>query len=556
MGFIQAPPELAPQFEDDRVLRRFLERQVPADVLSEITPSLREMGELAAGRLYELAIRHRNEEPQLTAWDPWGNRIDHLEVNTAWKEYAKVAAEKGVVGTAYERKHGAYSRIHQFALMYLFAPSTQVYTCPLAMTDGAARTLETLARPELRDRVLPHLIHRDPAQAWTSGQWMTERTGGSDVGLSETIAKETAEGWRLYGTKWFTSAVTSEVTLTLARPEGNPSGGKGLALFFVELKDKQGRLNHILVNRLKEKLGTKNLPTAELTLDGTLAQPVVGLDNGIRNMANMLNITRTWNAVVAVSSMRRGLALARDYARRRVAFGAPLSEKPLHLDTLAGLAAEYEAAFQLVFEEVRLMGRAELGEISEEEQRALYAIQPLTKLMTGKQAVAHASEVLECFGGAGYVEDTGLPVLLRDAQVLSIWEGTTNVLSLETFRALQRENAWGLLSEKIKRHATAAQDSRLKDLAETTLKAAGHALEWVSRTGPNDPRAFEAGARRCALTLGRALASSLLIEHAQWELDHGGDPRSLYAARRFAEHGIDLVLDSSELDANAALAMG
>ena len=139
MGFIQAPPELAPQFEDDRVLRRFLERQVPAEVLSEITPSLKEMGELAAGRLYELAIRHRNEEPQLTSWDPWGNRIDHLEVNTAWKEYAKVAAEKGVVGTAYERKHGAYSRIHQFALMYLFAPSTQVYTCPLAMTDGAAK---------------------------------------------------------------------------------------------------------------------------------------------------------------------------------------------------------------------------------------------------------------------------------------------------------------------------------------------------------------------------------------------------------------------------------
>src|SRR5690606_26182392 len=240
--------------------------------------------------------------------------------NAAWKEYAKVAAERGVVATAYERKHGAHSRLHQFALTYLFAPSTQVYTCPLAMTDGAARSLETLASPALRDRGLPHLISRDPEQAWTSGQWMTERTGGSGVGLSETVARQDADGWRLYGTKWFTSAVTSEVTLTLARPEGNPAGGKGLALFFLELRDQQGKLNGISVNRLKDKLGTKNLPTAELTLDGTRAEPVVGLDNGVRNMANMLNITRTWNAVVAVSSMRRGLALARDYAGRRVAF--------------------------------------------------------------------------------------------------------------------------------------------------------------------------------------------------------------------------------------------
>ncbi len=555
MAFIQQPPTLAPQYSDDRVLRRYLQRQLPPDTLREIEPSLIEMGELAAGRLWELALTHRNDEPQLTNWDPWGNRIDHVEVNPAWKEYAQVAAERGVVATAYERKHGAFSRVHQFALTYLFAPSTQIYTCPLAMTDGAARSLETLASPALRDRVLPRLLSRDPAEVWISGQWMTEQIGGSDVGLSETVARQDAAGWRLYGTKWFTSAITNQVALTLARPEGNPSGGKGLALFFVQVRDQAGKLNGISVDRLKEKLGTRHLPTAELTLNGTLAEPVASLDNGVRNMANMLNLTRTWNAVVSVSSMRRGLALARDYAGKRVAFGAPLSQKPLHLDTLADLTAEYEGAFQLVFEEVRLLGQAELGELSEADQRTLLAIQPLAKLLTGKQAVAHASEVLECFGGAGYIEDTGLPTLLRDAQVLSIWEGTTNVLSLEALRALSRGDVWGLLVKKISGHATQAREPELVALGKQAIQAAEHALHWMA-TNASNPQGIEAGARRGALTLGRALALALLVEHAQWELSNGGDRRSLSAAQRFALHGVDLIRETSDLPAAQALAMG
>src|SRR6185436_13429428 len=136
------------------------------------------------------------------------------------------------------------------------------------------------------------------------------------------------EGWRLYGTKWFTSATTSEVALTLGRPEGNPAGGRGLALFLVEQRLADGRRNGILVNRLKDKLGTRMLPTAELTLDGALAQPVAGLTDGVRHMTPMLNVTRTWNTVCAAAGMRRALALCRDYARRRTAFSAELAKKP------------------------------------------------------------------------------------------------------------------------------------------------------------------------------------------------------------------------------------
>src|SRR4051812_46400788 len=318
MPFNQTPPTLGNQYTDDRVLRSYLKRTLPPDVLLEIEPSFREMGRLSGGELYRLQLADRLNEPVLTQWDAWGNRIDRIELTPLWRVAERVAAEHGVVATAYERKHGQFSRIHQCALAYLFTPSTDIYSCPLAMTDGAARTLLSSGNESLIADVVPHLITRKPEQFWTSGQWMTEITGGSDVGASETIAGQDETGvWRLYGRKWFTSAATSQVALTLARPEGNPKGGRGLALFLIRTRDENGRLQNIRIDRLKDKLGTRKVPTAELTLDGTPAELVMGLTDGIRNIAPMLTITRLWNGISAVSLMRRGVALADDYARKR-----------------------------------------------------------------------------------------------------------------------------------------------------------------------------------------------------------------------------------------------
>jgi alkylation response protein AidB-like acyl-CoA dehydrogenase len=344
--FFQEPPVLGNQYTRDRVLRSYLTRALPPEVLRAIEPALQTMGELCGGALYERQLADRLNEPTLTQWDAWGHRLDRVEVSPLWKVAARIAAEQGLVATAYERAHGEHSRVHQFALAHLFHPSTDVYTCPLAMSDGAARTLLAHADATLRERAVPRLTSRDPGRSWTSGQWMTERTGGSDVGTSETVARPDlstgASGrFRLHGTKWFTSATTAEMALTLARPEGNPPGGRGLALFYVETRDERGALcEGLAVNRLKDKLGTRKVPTAELTLDGLRAIAVNGTTDGVRHIVPMLAVTRTWNAVAAASGMRRGLALARDYAAKRSAFGARLSEKPLHLDTLAGVQAE------------------------------------------------------------------------------------------------------------------------------------------------------------------------------------------------------------------------
>lgn len=552
--FNQPPPTLGNQYLEDRVVRSYLKRIMPSDSLQEMEPSLIEMGELSGGSLYELQLQDRLNEPELTRWDAWGERIDQVDVSPLWKKAESIAARMGLVAAGFEKKYGALSRPYQFALTYLFHASSDVYTCPLAMTDGAVRTLLHSKNQELIDYAIPHLTSRDPKQFWTSGQWMTESTGGSDVGTTETIAKQDEDGnWRLWGRKWFTSAVTSQMTLTLARPEGNPAGGKGLALFFLETHQKDGRLNHILVNRLKDKLGTRKVPTAELTLQGSIATPVVGLNHGIRHIIPMLQVTRTWNSITAVSAMRRGMALARDYARKRRAFGAPLSEKPLHVDTLAYLQAESEAGFHLAFFLTELLGRDEAGEIQEQDAILLRILTSVVKLTTARQAVHVTSEAIESFGGAGYVEDTGLPILLRDSQVFPIWEGTTNVLSLDTLRALGEGDALRALQSKIHQCTQSASDPSLVSAGMVARRAIEHAGVWLGASYQKGKHCIEAGARRFAMTLGRSLALALLVEHAQWSIEHEQDGRARAAAVHFAATSIDQI-GSYELEESSALA--
>jgi putative acyl-CoA dehydrogenase len=279
--FFQDAPKLGNQYDDDVVLRSYVRRRLPAPVLADVEPNLRRLGQRVATDILELAEAAEREPPQHVPYDPWGKRVDRIETSDAWRELDRISATEGIVATAYERAHGALSRIDQFARLYLFAPSSALYSCPLAMTDGAARFLEVYGDESTRP-LFGHLTSRDPNRFWTSGQWMTERTGGSDVGTTSTVARHQAgDEYRLYGSKWFTSATTSQVAMTLARTEGAPAGGAGLSVFVITLRDDAGSLRNIRVDRLKDKLGTRALPTAELTLDGTPALLVGGPGDGV-----------------------------------------------------------------------------------------------------------------------------------------------------------------------------------------------------------------------------------------------------------------------------------
>lgn len=513
-GFFQDPPRLGNQYDDDALLRAYLRWRLPVSMLTEIEPDLRRLGHRAVTDILALGEAAEASPPRHVPYDAWGRRVDRIETSDAWRALDRIAATEGIVARAYARTHGAHSRIDQFVRLYLFAPSSALYSCPLAMTDGAARFLEVYGDDATRS-VFSHLTSRDPGEFWTSGQWMTERTGGSDVGSTSTVAHcEEGHNYRLYGSKWFTSATTSQIAMTLARIEGAAPGSHGLSVFLITLRDSDGMLRNIRIDRLKDKLGTRALPTAQLTLEGTPAQLVGGAGDGVRKIATLFNVTRVYNAVAAVAGMRRAIALASDYARRRRAFGKSLIEHPLHLETLADLKLELRAAFLLAFRVVELLGKEECGDTTESELRLLRFLIPVAKLYTAKQAVAVASEVLEAFGGAGYVEDTGIPRLLRDAQVLSIWEGTTNVLSLDVLRAIERSDVLAAWTSDVRRRVGRIQMAGLVRCTERTLSAVERVEEYAARADRAGSEFQQAGARSLSYAIARTEAATLLIEHA------------------------------------------
>jgi putative acyl-CoA dehydrogenase len=542
--FVQEQPRLGNQYDDDTLLRSYLRWRLPSKMLGEVEPALRRLGERAATDILALGEAAEASPPGHVPYDAWGRRVDRIETSDAWQELDRISAMEGIVATAYERKHGAHSRVEQFARLYLFAPSSALYSCPLAMTDGAARFLEVYGGDTTRP-VFAHLTSRDPRHFWTSGQWMTERTGGSDVGSTSTMARresgeetmarrESGEDYRLYGLKWFTSATTSQVAMTLARIEGAAAGGAGLSVFLIELRDRNGLLRNIRVDRLKDKLGTRALPTAELTLEGTPARLVGGEGDGIRKISTLFNITRVYNAVAAVAGMRRCVALATDYSRRRIAFGKPLIEHPLHVETLADMQLELRAAFLLAFRVVELLGKEECGEASEPEVHLLRFLIPVAKLYTAKRAIAVASETVEAFGGAGYVEDTGIPRLLRDAQVLSIWEGTTNVLSLDTLRAVGRVDALGAWTTDIRRRLFSLATPTLSACVERVSEAVQRIEAYAEQAARSGREFQEAGARAFSFAIGRTEAAALLVEHAA----ASGDDVATIAATRWCSRDL------------------
>ena len=537
MPFLQTAPVLNNQYLDDRVLRSYLRRVLPPAVLGAIENELTDLGEYAANAWIAARTRGRME-PTLTQWNAWGERVDRIELTPAWLAAQPLAAKYGLVAAGHETTHGAHARVHQFAMMFLFHCASEFYSCPLAMTDGAAAAIKASKNDRLIERAMPHYLSRDPQQFWISGQWMTENAGGSDVAGTETTAREENGRWRLYGRKWFTSAINAQTALALARPHGSAPGADSLALFYLEPQKGDGRWRNVRLDRLKDKLGTRELPTAEIHLDGAPAELVGEPKYGVRQIAPMLSITRTWNAIGALATMRRCIALARDYSNRRIVFGRPLADQPLHQDTLAGMQAEFEAAFHLSFYVTELLGRAQIGQADEAQQNLLRLLTPLIKLWTGKLAVTIASETCECFGGAGYLEDSGIPQLLRDAQVWSIWEGTSNVQALDFLRAFRGHGGLQPLLSAQRAILSQVQAKELESCAKAARDSATQLTEWLQKAAGGERDRMESGARDIAIGLARTLALSLLTRHAEWALRAENDPRPAAAARRFAESSL------------------
>lgn len=442
-GFFQDGPVLENPYKDpglERVLRYF----VPAEVLTSADEELASLGEKVISKeIFEHVEDAERNLPFIVEQDTFGHPVNRLVTSAGWKRLKEFAAEEGIIASSFERKFGQHSRLIAFTKELIFGPSSAIVSCPLAMADGCARLIEMQnpAKDSWMYKVYEHLISRDPRQAWTSGQWMTERPGGSDVSNTESVAYETSEGlYDIKGFKWFSSATDSEVTVTLAYRDQENGKKEGLSCF---LGDVHGSLEKggIRLHRLKQKFGTKALPTAELELTGLNAQLIGEPGKGVKTIAAVLNITRIHSAIGSLGSWRRAYNIAKSYSQQRSVFGNKLCNVPAHVRILANIEYQMRGYMLISFYAAYLMGKVETGQATREEMILIRIIPGLAKAKTCKAAVTGISECMEALGGVGFLEHDvrfNMGRLYTDSQVNCIWEGTTNVLCDDMVRYMKR----------------------------------------------------------------------------------------------------------------------
>ncbi|MFO1463547.1 MAG: acyl-CoA dehydrogenase family protein [bacterium] len=438
-------------YAEEPFFQKLMQHYLPAQEFAYAQEYLAKMGKLSAREFSPLVLTTDLQRPRHIPYDPCGRRIDKIEYDQSYLTIARKAYEFGIIGLGHAPEFLSqgrrYGPLLKFGVGYLFSQAGSVLYCPICMTDGTLQVLQRHGSRELKEKWIPRLTSLDYQTMYDGAMYLTEVQGGSDVGANSCRAKLENGEWRLYGEKWFCSNIGSRTSLVLARPEGAPEGTRGLGLFLLPRNLESGERNKIRVDRVKNKLGTCEMATGEITLEGALAYPVGELERGFSYMTDMLNLSRVYNSVWSIGLMRRAFLEARHYARGRRAFGKAIAEYPLVARTLRQMELDTERATALVFETLNFMDKLEAGRGDAKDETLLRLLTPVIKFFTAEQAITAGHRAIEIFGGNGCVEDFPVAKLLRDAQILAIWEGTANVLSLDFLRVLKKSEAGDLCLE-------------------------------------------------------------------------------------------------------------
>lgn len=453
-------------FTEDETLQKILEMMLDKEFLSYAHRELTDFGELCAGDIDVRAkYTDRQGEPRLQRYDAYGEEISEVWVNDGYKKTIEETYNTGIVGYVHKDipqlgHKGNY--VYSFAQGYLLSHAEPGFYCPVTLTMATAYLLDHYADEEVKQRFLPHVCATGDTELYEGATFLTERQGGSDVGANVVEARKDGAAYRLYGEKYFASnAGMCGVAMVLARLEDAPAGSKGLTLFAVPWHKEDGTANHLRIRRLKDKLGVRAVPSGEVEFDGALAYVVGEQNKGIYYMLEALNLSRICNAVASIGIMRRGFLEAKHYVTNRYAFGKPLTQYPMVQDTLGKFAAKLHVEVATVFDLIQLYDKVTSGQGTQQDliMNRLYIA--IMKKETAEQAVHYASEAIELHGGNGYIEDFVTPRLLRDAQVLTVWEGTANILALELIRLVDKFHAHELFVQEM--------EERLEKLANSSL---------------------------------------------------------------------------------------
>lgn len=518
-------------FEIDPNLQFLLNMYLSSDELTKALPYLKELGKLAGDELDELSLDADRYTPELIHYNHKGERIDEVKYHPSYIRMEEIGFEQfgfaamsnrpGVFG--WEKP---FSKVLKYSFWYLFAQSEFGLCCPMNMTDSAARILEQYASSEMKEKYFPLLTSTEKDKRWSAAQFMTEKQGGSDVGANTLTAKKVGDHYELWGDKWFCSNVSADLALALARPEGAPEGTKGLAMFLVPRILENGERNRYRINRLKDKLGSRDMASGEITFEGAMAYVVGELNSGFKQMMSMVNSSRLSNAVRSAAMMRRSYLEAVVTAKGRKAFGKTLIELPLMRENIFEQMLDAEAAASMIFYTSNVYDKADEG--SQEYKTLLRVMTPLLKGYICKRARYIAAESMEIRGGNGYIEDWVNPKIVRDAHLGSIWEGTTNIIALDIIRAFHKDHADEAFLNDLETRMSKLKNSMAQEAAISLHSTIKKFRNQVDRIKAEKSAEHEIAARRFMDRMYHLCAASVLLSEADYQISTNNSNRKFF----------------------------
>jgi alkylation response protein AidB-like acyl-CoA dehydrogenase len=525
-------------FRADPSLNDLLQIHLPDELVTHITPHLDRLGALAGDHLDNYARLADKHTPVLHPRDRFGRDVQWIEYHPAYRELENAAYGQFGIHAMSHRKGilgwpETYPAAAKHAFTYLFNQAEFGLGCPINVTDGAAMLLSRFGNDALKAKYLDGLTQTDMAKLTQGAQFMTEKEGGSDVGKLTTAAIRDGDHWRLTGEKWFCSNADAKIAMLLARPEGAPTGTRGVGLFLLPRTLDDGSPNAYRIVRLKDKLGTRSMASGEIKLEGALAYAVGNLDRGFVQMAEMVNWSRLSNGVKSTALMRRAMHDALTVARGRTAFGHRIIDLPLARRQLLKLLVPLEQALSLCFVTAATLDRAEQGR-SQEAALLLRILTPTLKFRATRDARKVCGDALEMRGGIGYVEEFASARVLRDSYLGSIWEGTSNIVALDAItRAIGRHGADSALAADL--HA------RLNDAAaipagfrDTLRKAVDKAIGFARTIAATTDN--EGDTRRATTLLYHAASAVTLAWEGSQIVERRGDARRLLLSKLVDHH--------------------
>jgi len=532
-------------FTSDTTLQALLPLYLSDALRKQLHARLQTLGALAGGRLNALAESADKNPPQLKMRSRTGSDRQSIIKHPAYSEMEQLAFGDFAMAALSHRADlpgwpGPCPPLVKYLFTYLFVQAEFGLMCPVSMTDSLARTLKKFGSPMLTQRYLPRLTSLDAATRLQGAMFMTEQDAGSDIAATTALAVPAQDHYLLYGEKWFCSNPDAGLAMVLARIEGAPGGIKGVSLFLLPRTLEGGAANAYRILRLKDKLGTRSMASGEIRLEGAQAWLVGEAGRGFVQMADMINNSRLSNGVRSAGLMQRAVSEAFYIARQRRAFGKTLIEQPLMRRQLLKILLPCEQARRMVLQSAEILRRADGGD--KQAYALLRILTPLIKFRACRDARKVTADAMEVRGGCGYIEEWGDPRLFRDAQLGSIWEGTSNIVALDVRRAILREQSLEALAPWLAHYLS---EAKLGSELQQQFAAAQEQV-WALAAASAQPEGT-ALARAAASGLYHFISAVIMA----WESQQAGLPARRQLAQLILIHKL---LPHNPLGRDAAMA--